>query len=122
VEGQGAVTHLGYSGVTMGLIHGAMPDAFVLAHQPSRLIDDYDHPLPDLPYVIQLHETLMSPFKPARVLGINLYSKDMSLEESQQACESVYEKTGLAVEDMVKSPKRIVAEKILRDLFPEKNM
>ena len=122
VEGQGAVTHLGYSGVTMGLIHGAMPDAFVLAHQPRRLIDDYDHPLPDLPYVIQLHETLMSPFKPARVLGINLYSKDMSLEESQQACESVYEKTGLAVEDMVKSPKRIVAEKILRDLFPEKNM
>jgi hypothetical protein len=26
------------------------------------------------------------------------------------------------VEDMVKSPKGIVAEKVLRDLFPEKNV
>jgi len=122
VEGQGAVTHVGYSGVTMGLIHGAMPDAFVLAHQPSRLTDDYDHPLPDMRYVIQLHETLMSPFKPARVLGINLYAKDMSLAESQQACESIYAETGLPVEDMVQVPKRIIAEEVLRNLFPEMNM
>ncbi|MBT4036212.1 MAG: DUF1611 domain-containing protein [Candidatus Marinimicrobia bacterium] len=122
VEGQGAVTHLGYSGVTMGLIHGAMPDAFVLAHQPSRLMDDYDHPLPDIGYLIDLHETLMQPFKPAKVLGINLYSKDMSSEESQNSCESIYAKTGLPVEDMMKSPKGIVAEKVLRNLFPEQNI
>ena len=122
VEGQGAVTHLGYSGVTMGLIHGAMPDAFVLAHQPSRLHDDYDHPLPDIGYVIDLHETLMRPFKPSKVLGINLYSKDLSSEDSQKACERIYEETGLPVEDMVRAPKRIVAEKVLRDLFPEKHL
>lgn len=121
VEGQGAVTHMGYSGVTLGLIHGAMPDAFILAHQPSRLSDDYDHPLPDILDVIHLHETLMKPFKAATVLGINLYSKDLSLRECQKACESIYEETGLPVEDMLKAPKRIIADKLLRDLFPEKN-
>ncbi len=122
VEGQGAVTHMGYSAVTMGLIHGAMPDAFILAHQPSRHTDDYDYPLPDIQYVIDLHEALMRPFKPARVLGINLYSKDMSADETQQACADIYDETDLPVEDMVKNPKRIVAERVLRDLFPEKNI
>ncbi|MBC8375605.1 MAG: DUF1611 domain-containing protein [FCB group bacterium] len=122
VEGQGAVTHMGYSAVTMGLIHGSMPDAFVLAHQPSRLTDDYDHPLPGICDVIHLHEVLMKPFKDSSVLGINLYSKDLSDGESQTACESIYEETGLPVEDMVKAPKRIIAEKVLRDLIPEKNL
>jgi len=122
VEGQGAVTHIGYSGVTMGLIHGAMPDAYILAHQPSRLVDDYDQPLPGISEVIHLHEALMNPFKPAKVLGINVYSKDMSLEESQKACAEIYEETGLPVEDMVRAPKQIIAEKVLRELFPDKNI
>ncbi len=122
VEGQGAITHIGYSGVTMGLIHGAMPDAFILAHQPSRIVDDYDHPLPDIQVVVDIHESLMRPFKPAKVLGVNLYSKDLNSDESQKACENIYENTGLPVEDMVKNPKGIVAEKVLRDLFPKKNI
>jgi len=122
VEGQGAVTHIGYSGVTMGLIHGAMPDAYVLAHQPSRLVDDYNHPLPEIKEVIELHEALMRPFKPAKVLGVNLYSKDMNPAESQQACQSLYAETDLPVEDMVRAPKGIVAAKVLRDLFPGNNL
>ncbi len=119
VEGQGAVTHLGYSGVTLGLIHGAMPDACILAHQPSRLKDDYGLAIPDLASVIQLHEALMAPFKPAKVIGVNLYSKDMSLSDAQLECQKIYDETGLPVEDMVKLPKRIVAEQVVRSLFPD---
>ncbi|NQV50131.1 MAG: DUF1611 domain-containing protein [Candidatus Marinimicrobia bacterium] len=119
VEGQGAITHMGYSGVTLGLIHGSMPDAIILAHQPSRLKDDYGHPLPDLKTVINLHQALLNPFKPTKVLGINLYSKDLSLEESQLACQNIYKNIGLPVEDMVRAPKRIIAENVARTLFPE---
>ncbi len=119
VEGQGAITHLGYSGVTLGLIHGCMPDAMILAHQPSRLTDDYDHPLPDLKTVIDLHEALLAPFKSAQVLGVNLYSKDMSTEAGQLECQKIYQEIGLPVEDMVRAPKRIIAEQVMSALFAE---
>jgi len=121
VEGQGAVTHMGYSGVTMGLIHGAMPDGFILAHQPSRRVDDYKHPLPSIRDVMLIHETLMRLFKPSRILGINVYSKDLTLEGSQDACQQIYADSGLPVEDMVRAPKGIVAENVLRELFPGQN-
>ncbi len=119
VEGQGAITHMGYSGVTLGLIHGCMPDAYILAHQPSRLTDDYDHPLPKLADVIDLHEALMAPFKPARVLGINLYGKDLSPAACQRECQLIYQDVGLPVEDMVQAPKRLVAENVMQTLFIE---
>jgi uncharacterized NAD-dependent epimerase/dehydratase family protein len=36
VEGQAALTHRSYSGVTLGLLHGAWPDIVVLADDPDR--------------------------------------------------------------------------------------
>ncbi|RBI58834.1 DUF1611 domain-containing protein [halophilic archaeon] len=36
VEGQAALTHRAYSGVTLSILHGAWPDAVVLVDQPDR--------------------------------------------------------------------------------------
>ena len=36
VEGQGALSHRAYSSVTLGILHGAWPDAVVLVDDPSR--------------------------------------------------------------------------------------
>jgi len=119
VEGQGAITHMGYSGVTMGLLHGCMPDGMVIAHQPSRLLDAYDQHLPSLRTVIDLHESLLEPFKKSKVLGINLYSKGLSAEATEWECISINNHIGLPVEDMVKAPKRVVAENVIRTFFPD---
>lgn len=55
VEGQGALFHPAYAGVTLGLLHGTQPDAIVVCHDPSReTIEGHPHvPLPPLDEVIR---------------------------------------------------------------------
>lgn len=49
IEGQGSLFHPSFAGVTIGLIHGAQPDALVLCHEPTRTrMRGVDYPLPDL--------------------------------------------------------------------------
>lgn len=100
VEGQGALTHMGYSGVTLGLLHGTMPDAMVLCHQPARLRDDYGLPLPDLNRLIRFHEEAVAFFRPSKVVCIGLNSVGLTDRESQEAAARIEQETGLPAEDV----------------------
>ena len=57
IEGQGSLFHPGYSGVSLGLLHGSQPDAFVVCHDATRaVVSGWEHyPLPSLSECIQLH-------------------------------------------------------------------
>ncbi len=116
VEGQGSLTHQGYSGVTLGLIHGTMPDAMVMVHHPARRADDYGFGLDDLRMLIDLHERVLRPFKAVRVVGIALNPVLMSpvaVEETRQMLER---STGLPVADVLGPGISRLADAILTDL------
>ena len=77
VEGQGALSNYAYSGVTLGLMHGCMPDYLIMTHDPSRSKDVMGHKIPDIKELMQLHIDLMSPFKRSSFIGINLLTSEM---------------------------------------------
>lgn len=55
IEGQGSLFHPSFAGVTLGLLHGAQPDAFVVCHEPTRrTMRGVQHPLPSIADVIDL--------------------------------------------------------------------
>ena len=55
IEGQGSLFHPSFAGVTLGLLHGAQPDAFVVCHEPTRFrMRGVAQPLPSIGEVIDL--------------------------------------------------------------------
>jgi len=97
VEGQGALTHQGYSAVTAGLLHGVMPDAMILVHHPARRRDDYGRSLDDLPGIIALYEAFVQPFRRSKVAGIAVNPALMTGAETAAAMEDIRQSTGLPV-------------------------
>ena len=44
-----------FAGVSLGLLHGAQPDAFIVCHEPTRTrMRGVEHPLPSIAEVIEL--------------------------------------------------------------------
>lgn len=56
IEGQGSLFHPSFAGVSLGLLHGAQPDLFVVCHEPTRTtMRGVAFPLPSLHAVIDLN-------------------------------------------------------------------
>jgi uncharacterized NAD-dependent epimerase/dehydratase family protein len=104
VEGQGALLHPAYSGVTLGLMHGSAPHAYVLCHLAgSTAIEGYpEHPIPPLGELVELHERASLPGRPAKVACIALNTRDLSDEEAREAVAAAEEETGLTADDPVR--------------------
>jgi uncharacterized NAD-dependent epimerase/dehydratase family protein len=107
VEGQGSINHPGYSGVTLGLLHGSCPDAMILCHQVSReYIGDYRQAswlrIPALAEYIRMYESIGGAVHPTRVIGIALNTYDLSDAEARHACEEATRETGLPATDPVR--------------------
>lgn len=111
VEGQGSLIHPAYSGVTLGLMHGALPHAMVLCAQPSRTTVHRNPwvPILSLSELIRLHEQLAEPLRPAPVIGVALNTFDLTETEAREAVERAEAETGLPVTDPVRySPDPLV--------------
>jgi uncharacterized NAD-dependent epimerase/dehydratase family protein len=106
VEGQGALTHPGYSGVTLGLLHGATPRGMILCHEAGRRRhsgSEYDWTeLPGLGELLELYETAAAWVRPARVVGVALDTHRLAPQQAAAAVEAAALSTGLPATDPVR--------------------
>jgi uncharacterized NAD-dependent epimerase/dehydratase family protein len=103
VEGQGTIIHPGYSGVSLALIHGSLPDAMVLCHQPGReRIKNYRVKIPPLPELARLHEEIAKPVKPSKVIGISLNTSHLNEDEARREIERTEDETELPTVDPIR--------------------
>ena len=112
VEGQGAVTHPAYSGVTLGLIHGSAPHLFVLCHMAGETeVEGYPgHPLLPLPELVDLHERISLPARKAKVAAVALNTRLLGEDAAARAAIAAAEaETGLVADD----PVRFGADRLL---------
>jgi uncharacterized NAD-dependent epimerase/dehydratase family protein len=112
VEGQGAILHPVYSGVTLGLIHGSAPHLYVLCHEVGRTVvegDPTESPIVSLGELVDLHERMSLRLRPARVVAIALNTSTVSEDEARAAIAAAEEETGLPADD----PVRFGAERLL---------
>lgn len=108
VEGQGSLIHPGYSGVTLGLLHGACPDALILCHQATRdYIGDYHGKepwvrIPPLPELIEIYERAAAPVRPTKVIGVCLNTFGLDEPRAREAVARAARETGLPAIDPVR--------------------
>ena len=102
VEGQGALTNQYYAGVTLGLLHGAMPDYMLMTHDPARDLDVTDYPMASMKLVMDMHLDLMGNFKESKFIGINLLTFALSDEEAKKEIDKVKNEYGMPTTDLIR--------------------
>ncbi len=111
VEGQGSIVHPQFSGVTLGLYHGAAPHVLVLVHRAgdTEIEGVPGHVIPPLPDLVDLYERLALPARPAGVAAIALNTGRLGEEAARKAVAAVTEETGLPTDDPVRfGPDRLL--------------
>ncbi len=116
VEGQGSLFHPSFAGVTLGLVHGAAPDAMILCHEVGRthVIHLPNYPLPSLTTCVDAYENAARLTNPnARVVGVSLNTRGLPGDaEARDAVDAAAASTGLPATD----PLRFGVEPLLSAL------
>ena len=106
VEGQGSLLHPVYSGVTLGLYHGSVPHLVVLCHEVGRTevegAGGGPHRIPPLRDLVELHERLALPARPARVAAVALNTSRLDEGEARAALAQAEAETALPADDPVR--------------------
>lgn len=104
IEGQGSLYHPSFAGVTLGLLHGAQPDLFVVCHEPTRTkMRGVERPLPSIREVIDLTIQCGRVTNPAiQALGIAVNTQAFSDSEARAYLASVSTAHGLPATDPIR--------------------
>ena len=106
VEGQGSLFHASYAGVTLGLIHGAQPDALVVCHEPTRAhmrgLPTYK--LPDLQLCIERNiEAAKLTNEGVRCVGLSINTAGLDAAAGHDYLRQTEARLGLPCVDPVRT-------------------
>lgn len=121
IEGQGSLFHPGYSGVSLGLLHGSQPDAFIVCHDATRTaVSGWEHyALPSVREAIDLHVLLGSRTNPdIRCVGVSINTSSLSGDDRAGYLARLSNETALpCVDPLIDGCGAIVGH--IRKLYPE---
>jgi len=122
IEGQGALTHPSYAGVSLGLLHGAQPDALILCHDPRRthhIGAASTYPLVSLAEAIELNLTLARRVNPqVRFVGVSLNTHAMDAVLRNRYVEQARTETELPVVDPILDGVTAIVDRMLEEARP----
>jgi uncharacterized NAD-dependent epimerase/dehydratase family protein len=116
IEGQGSLFHASYAGVTLGLIHGAQPDALVMCHEPTRqhMRGLPTYKLPDLKFCIDRNVEAAQLTNPAaRCVGISVNTGALDGSAARDYLRRTEDEQGLPCVDAVRTGVGPIVDKLL---------
>ena len=119
IEGQGSLFHPSFAGVSLGLLHGAQPDALVICHEPTRTrMRGVQHPLPSIADVIDLNLRCGRLTNPAiRPVGIAVNTEALGEDEARAAVRSLARAHDLPATDPIRFGVEPIIDRLLQE-FP----
>lgn len=115
VEGQGSLFHPRYSCVTLGLLHGLMPDGLVVCYEMGRqaVFGMESVPLAPLEKVIEFYESAANIMHPCRVIGVAVNGQKYADDTVAAECERVSRQLGLPACDVIRQGPEKLVEAVL---------
>jgi uncharacterized NAD-dependent epimerase/dehydratase family protein len=118
VEGQASIVHPRYSAVSLGLLHGSAPHVLVLCHVAGRTTVNRmpEHPIPPLAELVDLHERIALPARPARVAAVALNTGALDETAARAAIAAAEEEAGLPADDPVRFGAARIVDAVLAQI------
>ncbi|PHZ86602.1 DUF1611 domain-containing protein [Paremcibacter congregatus] len=120
VEGQGSLFHPGYSAVSLGLLIGSQPDAFVVCHKAGRhhIMGWPDFEVPTIEDVIERTINIGRQVnREIRCVGVSVNTSSLSEDMYGLYLDDLSAKTGLPCVDPLRDGTRKIVNRLLME-FP----
>ena len=109
IEGQGSLFHPAYASVSLGLLHGSQPDAFVVCHNTGRtaILGHPDYAVPSIEAVIEQTVALGRLTNPAiRCVAISLNTSSLDDQAAESELAATEARFGLPTADPMREGPR----------------
>lgn len=116
IEGQGSLFHPSFAGVSLGLLHGAQPDALVMCHEPTRthMRGLPNRPLPDIEDCVAANEHAARLTNPrARCVGVSVNTSALEHCAAERVLAGLEDRLGMPCVDPLRHGVGRVIERLL---------